>query len=311
MPEDSKPLALTVVLVAYNMAREIPRTVKSLSASMQRGIDPEEYEILLVDNGSTQPFDEDLCRRLAPNLRVIRVPDAGPSPVRAINMGLAQARGQLIGVMIDGARMASPGLLATALAASRVHTRAVVGTLAFHLGPDVQPRSVANGYDQRAEDALLASSGWESDGYRLFDISVFAGSSQDGWFVVPAETNALFLRAASWAQLGGFDEGFVGAGGGLANLDTWSRACDLADSQVVLLLGEATFHQVHGGIATNSPTSKWPTFHEEYVRLRGRRYERPRPTPTFYGSVAAIPRATLEHSLHRHYDLRTTHASRA
>ncbi|MEJ5992476.1 glycosyltransferase [Ramlibacter sp. PS3R-8] len=310
MPDANRPLRMTVVLVAYNMAREIPRTVKSLSATMQRGLGHADYEILLVDNGSTQAFDEALCKSLAPNLRVLRVPDAGPSPVHAINMGLAAAQGELVGVMIDGARMASPGLLATALAASRVHRRAVVGTLAFHLGPDVQPRSVANGYDQQAEDRLLASSGWDSDGYRLFDISVFAGSSQDGWFVVPAETNALFLRAELWSELGGFDEGFVGPGGGLANLDTWSRACALADTQVVMLLGEGTFHQVHGGIATNSPISKWPTFHEEYVRLRGRAYERPRPTPTFYGSLAAIPRATLEHSLHRHYDLSTPHASR-
>lgn len=300
---------MSVVVVAYDMAREIPRTVQSLSAAMQRGIQQADYEILLVDNGSRQPFDEGLCRRLAPNLRVIRVPAPGPSPVRAINAGLAQARGELVGVCIDGARMASPGLLAAARAASHTHPRAVVGTLAFHLGPDVQPRSVAEGYNQQVEDALLASSGWESDGYRLFDISAFAGSSRDGWFVVPAETNALFLRRELWSELGGYDEGFVGPGGGLANLDTWARACALPDSGVVLLLGEATFHQVHGGIATNSTTPKWDLFHEEFVRVRGRAYQRPQPAPTFYGSLAPIQRAALEHSLHRHYDLRSPNES--
>ena len=308
MTDRTGGIAVSVVVVAYNMAREIPRTVQSLSAAMQQGIEPAEYEIVLVDNGSSQPFDEALCRRSAPNLRVVRVPDAGPSPVHAINMGLAEARGELVGVCIDGARMASPGLLASARAAARVHPRAVVGTLAFHLGPEVQDRSVAKGYDQQVEDALLASSGWESDGYRLFGISVFAGSSQDGWFVVPAETNALFLRKELWSELGGYDEKFVGPGGGLANLDTWARACALPGAQVVMVLGEATFHQVHGGISTNSPVSKWHIFHEEFVRVRGRDYQRPQPIPTFYGSLAAIPRDTLEHSLRRYHELRTPNA---
>jgi hypothetical protein len=310
MAETNEAIAMSVVVVGYDMAREIPRTVQTLSAAMQHGIAQADYEILLVDNGSNVPFDEQLCRRLAPNLRVIRVPAPGPSPVRAINVGLAQARGELIGVCIDGARMASPGLLAGARAAARTHPRAVVGTLACHLGPDVQHRSVAKGYNQQIEDALLASSGWQSDGYRLFDISVFAGSSRDGWFVVPAETNALFLRRELWSELGGYDDAFVGPGGGLANLDTWARACALPQSQVVLLLGEATFHQVHGGIATNSPTSKWDLFHEEFVRVRGRPYLRPQPIPTFYGSLAPIHRAVLEHSLQRHYDLRTEHENR-
>jgi hypothetical protein len=29
----------------------------------------------------------------------------------------------------------------------------VIGTLAFHLGPDVQSRSMAKGYNQQVEDA--------------------------------------------------------------------------------------------------------------------------------------------------------------
>ena len=37
-------------------------------------------------------------------------------------------------------------------------------------------------------------------GYRLFGASVFAGSSAKGWFVLPAETNALFLTAPHWRE---------------------------------------------------------------------------------------------------------------
>lgn len=300
--------ALSVVLVAYNMGREIPRTLRSLSPAMQRGIAADAYEILLVDNGSAQPLDEAACRAVCPNVRLIRVQDASPSPVRAINMALAQAQGDLIGVCIDGARMASPGLLALACAAARTHPCPVVGTLSFHLGPDVQSRSMLAGYDQRAEDSLLARSGWEEDGYRLFDVAVFASSSADGWFVVPAETNALVMRQAQWRALGGFDEGFRSPGGGLANLDTWARACELPGTQVLQLLGEATFHQVHGGVATNSAVSRWDEFHAEFVRLRGRPYRRPTVQPVFLGAFAAMPAATLHHSIERYQALRTPHA---
>ena len=153
------------------------------------------------------------------------MPNATVSPVPAINLGMTLARGELVGIFIDGARMASPGLLAYALAASRLHPRPMIGTIAFHLGPSVQMESVKHGYDQGPEDALLAQSGWDDDGSRLFGISAFAGSSAGGWFDLPAESNAVFLRAEHWRDLGGWDERFETPGGGLADLDMWSRIC--------------------------------------------------------------------------------------
>jgi hypothetical protein len=157
----------------------------------------------------------------------------------------------------------------------------------FHLGPDVQMVSVANGYDQEAEDRLLEESGWTDDGYRLFDVSAFAGSSAGGWFAPIAESNALFLRRQLWDELGGVDERFVAPGGGLVNLDTYKRACELPGSQLIVLLGEGTFHQVHCGVATNSVVSPWGTFHEEYVRLRGHVFSQPQIEPLYLGRVRA------------------------
>lgn len=294
---------LSVVVVAYNMARELPRTLQTLSASYQRDIAATDYEVIVVDNGSTAPADEALCRRLCPNAVFHVLVDAPPSPVAAINHGLAQARGALVGVCIDGARMLSPRLLATALEAARLHPRPVIGTLAFHLGPDVQSRSIANGYNQQVEDALLASIDWVADGYRLFSVAAFASSSVDGWFTLPAETNALFLSRDHWQALGGYDPAFAAPGGGLVNLDTWARACADPGGRVILLLGEATFHQVHGSIATNSPVSKWRPFHDEYVRVRGTGYVRPSGTPTVFGRLhpAALPsvQASAQRGLQR------------
>ncbi len=278
---------VSLVVIGYNMARELPRTIRSLSPAMQRGIDPHDYEVILVDNGSTEPFDAAELRRILPGLVIHHFPEPTASPVKAINFGIAQARGDLIGVCVDGARMASPGLLARALAASRLHQRPVIGTIAFHLGPGAQMDTVKAGYDQRAEDALLAGSGWEDDGYRLFNIAALAKSSEGGWFALPRESNAFFLRAAQWHALGGWDEGFTSPGGGLASHDTWCRACSDPHAEIIMLLGEATFHQVHGGIATNRADTPMADFVDEYVRLRGRGFEMPARRPLQFGTLPA------------------------
>jgi glycosyltransferase involved in cell wall biosynthesis len=288
---------LSVIVIGYNMARELPRTIRSLSPAMQRGIHPRDYEVILIDNGSTQPADEAELSRVLPGLVIHRLASATVSPVPAINFGLTLARGDLVGVWIDGARMASPGLLATALIASRLHARPVIGTLAFHLGPAVQMESVKQGYDQTVEDMLLAQSGWEDDGYRLFGISSFAGSSARGWFDLPSESNALFLRAAHWRALGGFDVRFATPGGGLANLDVWSRACADPDGELIMLLGEATFHQVHGGVATNSLAPPHALFDEEYVRIRGQPYQRPLRRPLYFGNLSDSIKTSLKLSV--------------
>jgi glycosyltransferase involved in cell wall biosynthesis len=278
---------LSLIIVAYNMARELPRTIRSLSPAMQNAVRAQDYEIIVVDNGSTRPFDEDACREWFPNLRVHHVARPTPSPVTAINEGLRMAAGKLIGVWIDGARLASPGLLDGALNAARLHERPVIGTIGFHLGPDLQRRSIKAGYNQQREDELLASVEWTTNGYRLFEISCFAGSSAGGWFMPIGESNALFLNRDLWRELGGYDERFRMPGGGLANLDVWRRACEMPHNQVVILLGEGTFHQIHGGAATNADEPMFPVFHEEYKQIRGEPFVVPEMPPVFVGRVPA------------------------
>ena len=158
--------------------------------------------------------------------------------------------------------------------AARLHARPIISTLGFHIGPKVQMRSVPEGYDREAEDTLLAASGWEKNGYRLFGVSALAGSSADGWFLPMAESNALFMPRELWEELGGYDEAFSSPGGGLVNLDTYKRCALLPESQLIVLLGEGTFHQVHGGIATNATVSPWKAFHDEYMSIRGEAFQR-------------------------------------
>jgi hypothetical protein len=288
---------LSVVVISYEMARELPRTIRSLSPAVQRGIEAGDYELIVVDNGSREPpaFDA-----FGAQVRTLRIQEPGPSPAAALNRGIAEARAPLVGAMIDGARLASPGLLRHALVAAALDDRAVIATLGFHLGPDLQRRAIAAGYDQAAEDALLERAGWTEDGYRLFDVAVPAHSAAGGWFEVPTESNAIFMPAELWAELGGFDERFTSPGGGFVNLDLFARACALPDSLLVILLGEATFHQVHGGVATNAPTLWHERFAEEYERLCGAPPGRPDAVPLYLGSRPPGPLERAPTAQERH-----------
>ena len=273
----------SIVVCAFNMERELPRTLQSLSPAMQHGVSSTDYEIIVMDNGSATPVEVRAVEQGGVNVRVIRLPPESMSPARALNRGIAAARGELIGVLVDGARIASPGVVALARLAHRLSERVVSLTLGFHLGTEVQMESVPRGYNQDEEDQLLTASGWAEDGYRLFDISIFAGSSNGGWFKPITESNALFMHRDLWHELGGYDERFQTPGGGFVNLDTFARAVELPEVTMVTLLGEGTFHQVHGGAATSTLGVLIDRFQAEYLNVRGKPYTPPSYETLYFG----------------------------
>ena len=274
---------VSIVVVCYNMKRELPRTLYSMSPAFQRGVNKEDYEVILIDNGSKKPPTADDFAYLDMNLSVYSMQSPTHSPVPAINFGINQSIGQFIGVCIDGARLVSPGLIAQARDALSLYERGVVGTRGRYLGVKFQRDAMNDGYNAEQEDALLSQSGWKDDGYRLFDISVFDESCGPTWLTPMAESNALFMSRALWKELGGFDNRFTSRGGGLVNLDTWSRAIQLPNVTAVSLMGEATFHQIHGGVATNGSHDVIREFFIEYEMIRGTEFEIPNVSYSLFG----------------------------
>ncbi len=97
-------------MVCYRMEAQVVNTLQSLSPDYQQGIAGGQYEVHLVDNGSPRS----LCRSaLGPNVRYEYVPPAAasPNPGVALNRAVSGASGDVVCVMIDGARMLTPGVL--------------------------------------------------------------------------------------------------------------------------------------------------------------------------------------------------------
>lgn len=275
---------LSVVVVCYEMKRELPRTVRSLSRKCQEGLDDIDYEIVVVDNGSTSPIHPNSFVDIDPRIRVENVQNAHPSPAEAVNRAVSRSTGRAVCVILDGARMVTPRTLSSGLRAMATHPRAVVTPMAWHLGPDHQSRSVPLGYGAAAEDELLEKIEWPADGYRLFDIAALAMANSDGFFGSINESCCLMLPRELWDEVGGLDERFTQPGGGLVALDLFTRLVTSPGNELIILLGEGSFHQVHGG-ASMQPDAAHGAWSQEYKRITGQPYRRPAIRPTYFGTM--------------------------
>jgi cephalosporin hydroxylase len=246
------PTDLTVVVVFYNMKREAARTLHSLSRAYQRDVDDLDYEVIVVDNGSApdERLDKAFVQSFGKEFRFLDMgPDAAPSPIPALNRGIAMGRGKNFALMIDGAHVLTPRVLHFGMAGLATYEPAIVATQQWYVGPGQQADLVGEGYDQGFEDRLFDEINWPADGYRLFDIGHFIGERD--WFDGMWESNCLFVARSALERFGCFDERFSMPGGGYANLDLFERLGATPDVTVATILGEGSFHQVHGGTTTN------------------------------------------------------------
>ncbi len=301
MPAASGAKDLSVVVVFYDMAREAPRTLHALSRAYQQGVDDLDYEVVVVENGSApdQRLGAELVAGFGPEFRYLDLgAEATPTPATALNRGIAASVGHAVALMVDGAHLLTPGVLRQAMVGLAAYAPAVVAVQPWYLGPGQQGEVMRSGYDQATEDALLTKVGWPANGYGLFDISHFQGDRD--WLDGLWESNCLVVPRARLEQVGGFDEGFHNAGGGFTNLDLYERLAAGPETTLVSVLGEGSFHQVHGGTTTNQvdPAERRQrvfSYAERYAELRGRPYTGPEKqihyVGSFHGDAARRTRA--------------------
>ncbi len=280
---------LSVVVNFFNNRREARNTLHSLTAGYQCGAEGLAYEVIAVDNGSSEPLSEAEVRAYGPQFRYCYVDQASVSPAAAINAACRDAAGEQLLVVIDGAHILSPRILQRSCMAFDALPSPFIATVPFHLGPKQQYDSVLEGYNQQVEDDVLATSGWKQDGYRLYSATAAFADASEGWFGMLFESGCFGLRKRDFFALGGYDERFQSRGGGLVNLDLFRRALLRTELDYVVLLGEGTFHQFHGGVTTNQPRDRqpWAIFEEEYIRLRGTPYQRVPRAPLLLGAIPA------------------------
>ena len=290
-PVSTDAVDLSVVVVFYNMRREAERTLRSLSRAYQEGIGDRSYEVVVVENGSSpdERLGDDFVRAFGPEFRYIDMGEtAQPSPVPALNRGIAESRGEHLALMIDGAHVLTPGVLHFGLTALETYAPAIVATQQWYVGPGQQGDAMQQGYDQDYEDRLFERINWPHAGYRLFEISHFVGDRD--WLDGVWESNCMFVPRSLLEQVGGFDEAFSVAGGGYANLELYERLGNSPDVTVCSILGEASFHQVHGGTTTNQIDAAERRgrvfgYAEHYAQLRGRAFRGPGKPLHFVGRM--------------------------
>ena len=280
---------LTIIVVVYEMNREAPRTLQSLTPSYQREVSEDDYEVIVVDNGSPTPLGEDTVRKFGRNFRYYYIKNASPSPASAVNFGVDQSRGGILNIMIDGARIVTPGLLHYCLLTFKTFDDPTVAALGWHLGPDRQQRSIFNGYNKDVEDRLLGSIGWPKRGYDLYKIASLGGSSKDGCFSAIAESNTIGISRKAFNKLSGYDTVFDLPGGGLVNLDFYKRASERPGTRLVCLIGEGSFHQLHGGASTGLSQEqldkKFSLWADNYKQNRGFPWQSPRRPTDYFGAI--------------------------
>jgi cephalosporin hydroxylase len=289
-PPTSKDLS--VIVVFFNMRREAARTLHSLSRSYQRGIEDLDYEVIVVENGSTddQKLGDDFVRSFGPEFRYLDLDaDATPTPANALNRGVEIAAGQSIAFMIDGAHVLTPGILRHGMAGLTTYAPSIVATQLWYVGPGQQGDEMSVGYDQTYEDRLFEHIAWPENGYRLFEIGHFVGDRD--WLDGLWESNCVFVPRKLLEQVGCFDESFAMPGGGYANLDFYERLGSTPGVNVVTMLGEGSFHQLHGGTTTNQDDAsgrrqRIVSYADHYTELRGRPYKGPGKTIHYVGTMS-------------------------
>ncbi|MGQ0569304.1 MAG: glycosyltransferase family 2 protein [Armatimonadota bacterium] len=176
---------LSVIVPTYNGGWVVQR---ALDALRDQDASPERYEVIVVDDGSTDGSVHGLDRQRGPRaVRLLRTPNRGRAAAR--NLGAAEARGRTL-LFLDADIWATPGLISAHLAhhAGRQNI-GVQGRWKDH-------RDSLTTMFMRARNVIP-------------DATIRRREGLSPYHVV---TRNFSIHAEAFRRLGGFDEGFHGYG---------------------------------------------------------------------------------------------------
>jgi glycosyltransferase involved in cell wall biosynthesis len=244
---------LSIIVIVYDMPIQAMNTLYSLSETYQKNVSENDYEIVVVENKSSNTLDKNAVLALGSNFQYHLRDEKGVSPAHALNFGVKKSSGKYLGLIIDGARMITPRVIEYVLMAFRQSQYSMVAVPGYNLGPSEQQHHVSHQYDEKTERQLLDSIHWKNNGYRLFDIANLSGANHKGALHLFLECNCLFTNRKVFDDIGGADERFNLLGGGSINLHIYRKIGTHTNSQYYFVLpGEGSFHQFHGGVTTSS-----------------------------------------------------------
>jgi len=123
-----RPL-ITVQLCTYNRRALLGRVLEAL---FHQDLDPNDYEIVLVDDGSNDGTYEEILRHVRPTcaFQLVRQRNAGLA--RGRNVGIERARGEII-LFMDDDVLATSNLLSTHVRFHREHQRTICRGVAINV----------------------------------------------------------------------------------------------------------------------------------------------------------------------------------
>jgi glycosyltransferase involved in cell wall biosynthesis len=279
------------------MRRQALNTLYSLSAVYQRNINLDDYEVIVVENASDENLDPNEIAALDGNFNYFLRNETEVSPAPAINFALEQCRGEILGLIIDGARMLTPQVLAHTLSVRKMFESPLIVVPGYHLGEQWQENM--DGNQAKKEQGMLESIQWKTDGYSLFKHACFSPGNRNGYFHPLMECTALFCNRVSFSNIGGADENFAFAGGGSLNLHIYRSLGVQHKNTLVILPGEGNFHQYHGGVTTRAFTEREEllrVFNDQLNSYWDGQYKALRREPILFGAIGAAAQKFLESS---------------
>ena len=141
--------AITVQLCTYNRRALLGRVLQAL---FDQDLDHDAYEIVLVDDGSTDGTYETILQSLRPPCAFYLVRQHNQGLAAGRNAGIERARGELI-LFMDDDVLATPGLLSAHVRFHRAHPDAICRGVAINVesfdelpAPNYSPRNYSGAY---------------------------------------------------------------------------------------------------------------------------------------------------------------------